>query len=294
MAEDKAQLFTQEDTMYCGCFPWETYKPVAEEYVKKGGEEYQSLLALKEKEQVLNNKEQELENKEKEYENKEIALQKQQQELLTDKEKLNQEKKNYIEKPNNFVEMQQFYNEKENYIKKNSEEYKKLKELQNKEEELNNKEKAFQKKEQELKNKEQEYENSKLGKQSFKIDGLDFSYQDILDACENNGAKRILVKKLINKTDIYNYYHGQLEGSKKMPDDIDIIYDSVNQEWINDVSELTKEKIADLNKYIAANKCITDLAYCENTGIPVLLNGTGYNLKDAYNRKYKKVLVINN
>ena len=49
-------------------------------------------------------------------------------------------------------------------------------------------------KEQELKNKEQEYENSKLGKQSFKIDGLDFSYEEILDAADF--AKEELEKPL--------------------------------------------------------------------------------------------------
>ena len=44
MAEDKAQLFTQEDILRCGCFPGKRYSPVKEgEYMKKGAVEFNDL-----------------------------------------------------------------------------------------------------------------------------------------------------------------------------------------------------------------------------------------------------------
>ena len=232
MAENKIQLFTQENSTYCGCFPTKKYKLVQGEYVKKD-EEYNELLELK-------SKKQELQGKEKEY-NK---LQEEKQQLEEEEQEFNKLKEN-------------FEQEKKNYINKKSEEYQGL-----------------------------------LKKQSLNIDGVDVSCGDIINACADDGAKRILVEKIINKTEIYNYYNTKLTDANKMPDDIDMIYNKDKNEWLES-KDLTQDKITELNKNIGGNKSNTDLAYCENNQVPILLKGSAYNLKNAAEGKYKKVLVIN-
>ena len=225
MAENKIQLFTQENSTYCGCFPTKKYKLVQGEYVKKD-EEYNQLLELKNKEKAYN------------------KLQEEKQQLEEEEQEFNKLKEN-------------FEQEKKNYINKKSEDYQGL-----------------------------------LKKQSLNIDGVDFSYEDVLDAFTDDGAKRILVEKVINKKDIYSYYNTELKDANKMPDDIDMIYNKDKNEWLES-KDLTQDKITELNKNIGDNKSSTDLAYCENNQVPILLKGTAYNLKNAAEGKYKKVLVIN-
>lgn len=108
-----------------------------------------------------------------------------------------------------------------------------------------------------------------------------------------NNVKRIVIQNIIEKTEIYNYYNDQIKVIDKMPDGIDIIYDNVRKKWITKASELTQDKIKELNKYIGDNKSSIDLALVDEKGAKVLIGGKNYNLKDAFDGKYKKVLVIN-
>ena len=127
MEENKGvQLFTQENDAYCGCFPWETYKPVEGEYVKKD-EKYDQLLALKDKAQEIQ-EERDKFNKYKQDEllalkNKEKAFQEERDKFNKDKEQeisLINGKGNeiYKEKVKLDKEKEQFEQEKGNYIKR--------------------------------------------------------------------------------------------------------------------------------------------------------------------------------
>ena len=127
-------------------------------------------------------------------------------------------------------------------------------------------------------------------KENMAIDGV--AYDKWCGFLQEKDVKREIVKKIINKQDVYDFYNTKLKEIQKMPGDIDIICDRVNKQWLQS-KDLTQKKIEELNKNIECKKCHTDLAYCEDKQVPTLLNGKRYNLKDAVDGKYKKVLVIN-
>ena len=302
MAEDKAQLFTQEDTMYCGCFPWETYKPVAEEYVKKDGEEYQSLLALKEKEQTYNK-------------------------LQEEQQKFYQEKNDYIKKYNEeYKKLEELKSKEEAYnklqeeqaqLEKDREEFNKnkdecFKELGNREKELKNKEEEYNKFQEEQKKFDQEKANyvkrddikfndlSEEEKQkgveevfwNSHVDNSDVTWNDLI---RNNIdiVKGVYLRQIEKFADIWDYYDKINDlRPKTKPAGIDTIRDKEGHEIKENA--LTEQVITNIKKAFqendVQNKAYVDLYDTTKEGDNKLVDGTGYNLSKI--NDYQVALVL--
>ena len=234
------------------------------EYVKKDGEEYQSLLALKEKEQAYNKLQEEqaqLEKDREEFkENKDEYFKTSEQ--LKEKEK---ELKNKEEEYNKFQEEQKkFDQEKANYVKRDDIKFNDLSE------------------EEKQKGVEEVFWNSH-------VDNSDVTWNDLI---RNNIdlVKGVYLRQIEKFADIWDYYDKINDlRPKTKPAGIDTIRDKEGHEIKENA--LTKQVITNIKKAFnegdEKNKAYVDLYDPKDNK---LVNDTNYNLSKI--NDYQVALVL--